>query len=42
MTHDPTNLGALQTGYDEGYDDALIDVNRQLRDAGIITEAAGA
>lgn len=35
MTTDPTHLGALQTGYDEGYDDALIDVNRQLRDAGI-------
>ena len=33
--HDPTNLGALETGYDEGYDDALIDVNRQLRDAGL-------
>ena len=32
---DPTNLHALETGYDEGYNDALLDVNRQLRDAGI-------
>lgn len=32
---DPTNLHALETGYDEGYDEALLDVNRQLRDAGI-------
>lgn len=32
---DPTNLHALETGYDHGYDDALVDVNRQLRDAGL-------
>lgn len=31
-THDPTYLGALETGYDQGYDEALLAVNRQLRD----------
>lgn len=34
-THDPTHLGALETGYDQGYDEALLAVNRQLRDAGL-------
>lgn len=34
-THDPTYLGALETGYDQGYDEALLAVNRQLRDAGL-------
>lgn len=34
-THDPTHLGALETGYDQGYDEALLAVNRRLRDAGL-------
>lgn len=33
--HDPTCLGASETAYDEGYDDAIIDIRRKLRGAGI-------
>lgn len=35
--HDPTNLGALETGYDEGYGDAMIAAQRELRDTGADT-----
>lgn len=32
MTHDPTNLGALQTGYEEGHNDAVIALRRAVED----------
>lgn len=30
MTHDPTHLGALQTGYEEGHNDAVIALRRAV------------
>lgn len=32
MTHDPTALGALQTGYEEGHNDAVIALRRAVED----------
>ena len=37
MTTDPTHLGALEAGYDEGYGDAMIAAQRELRDTGADT-----
>lgn len=38
MTHDPTHLGALQTGYEQGHTDAVLDLRIALRQHGIDPE----